>query len=675
VEKKTEKIVQPESPIDTKFIYGQDISLSKERQKEIVEYFRKQISDAKEHRKDKEAEWQENYDLLNNIRPAKSEPWAGATNTPLPMAAELNDTVFENVMDRYQNPNGIYNVNGLDEYSMQYEEDVEDFINARLELDPDEFKTIDKLVHRFVHDDTCVMLQTMELCDKPRLKWEKKGGVVGAVAGVADKVAGAFGAKTSFGYNLVKEYDEYVKPKTVVYAMEDVIVPIGAVDDVDKVPFVAFVDWKTKEDAKEKNFYTPNYYKNLDELDKVSPTDSRDAGTEQVNEIANLSGDNPSALPFICLYGKYDLDKTGERKDVYLVFEYSSGIFLRCSHLQTFHGGRPAISGSMIPVPGKWYGTSLTTILKPLQYEAEAINNQTLDNWNLCVNKVLKRVKGTKIKTSNGYVKPGMIVDVDNETDLTMLNLGTVDYNSLPLLNKIIGFENTRAGISPAYGGNTDSSDPRASGKKTGMLIAQSSLRVKIFVYRFNSMMEKRAKMIVSGFAQHGDKELDYRIWDYKTNSYVIKKLDRDVLQNGKFQYVLNGLSMAGSKDAEKQDELFLYDMLLKSPIFSQPPSVLAQFAPAQLRTLIENTRQLFRKYDKSQMERLVPNHEELLQSLEQTVMAKIEGELKQAAAQIMQQSKLSPGEQQLAMAGQGEQSGNNPASQSSPMQGMSQGQ
>ena len=55
--------------------------------------------------------------------------------------------------------------------------------------------------------------------------------------------------------------------------------------------------------------------------------------------------------------------------------------------------------------------------------------------------------------------------------------------------------------------------------------------------------------------------------------------------------------------------------------------------------------------------------------------MAKIEGELKSAATQIMQQSKLSPGEQQLAMAGQGEQGGNNPAMQQGSGQGMPQGQ
>lgn len=670
--KKEEVLIQPSSPSSKNFVYGQDIPLNTEEQSEIVAYFRKKISDAKGNRKDKEAEWQENYDMLNNVRTKKTIPWDGAANVPLPMAAELHDTVYENIYDRYQNPNGVYNVNGLDEYSMKYEEDVEDFINCLLEQDPEEFKNIDKLIYRFVHDETCVMLQTIELCDKPVLKWIPKTGISGVIGKVADYATSLVGAKTDFGYELIKEHNTYVKPKTVVYDPYDVIVPVGATDDIDKNEFIAFVDWKTIEDLKEKNFYVKNYYKNLSELEKYSPTEERPEGQEQVNQIANISGDNISAYPIICLYGKYDISGTGERKNIFLVFDYESAIFLRCSYVQTFHGGLPAISGSMIPVPGKWDGTALATILKPLQYEAEAINNQTLDNWNLLVNKVLKRVKGTKIKTSNGYVMPGMIVDVDSETDLTMLNLGTLDYNSLPLLNKIIGFENTRAGISPAYGGNSDSSDPRASGKKTGMLIAQSSLRVKVFLYRFNSMMEKRAKMIISGLAQHGEKELNYKIWDYKTNSYVIKSIPREVLQDGKFQYVLNGLSMATSKDAEKQDELFLYDMLLKSPIFSQPPQMLAQFAPAQLRTLIENTRQLFRKYDKSQMERLVPNHEELLQSLEQVVTAKIEGQLKQATADIMNGSKLSPGEQALA---QGEQGGENPAvSQQNPVQGNPEG-
>lgn len=668
-------MVQPSSPSDTRFIYGTDVSLSKEKQKEIVDYFRIKISDAKGKRSNKEAEWRENYDLLNNVRPTKTEPWAGSSNIPLPMASEINDTVFENIMDRYNNANGIYNVNGLDEWSMKYEEDVEDFINGYLLQDTDEFKNIDKLVYRFVHDDTCTFLQTMELCDNPKLKWVKKSGVIGAVSGAVDYIADKVGIDTSFGYELVKEHDSYVKCKTVVYDPYDVIVPVGAIDSVDANEFIAFIDWKTKKDLKEKNFYTKGYYKNLDEMDKVSETDSRDAGKEQINEIANTYGDNSDALPIICLYGRYDLDDTGERKNIYLVFEYQSGTFLRCSHLQTFHGGRPVIAGSMIPVPGKWDGVCLTTITKPLQYEAEAINNQTLDNWNLCVNKVLKRVKGTKIKTSNGYVKPGMIVDVDSETDLTMLNLGTVDYNSLPLLNKIIGFQNTRAGINPNFGGSSDSSDPRASGKKVGMMIAQSSLRVKMFLYRFNDMMEKRAKMIISGFAQHGDKELSYKVWDVKANDYVIKKLDREVLQNGKFQYVLNGLSSTGSKENEKQEELFLFDMLLKNPLFSQPPQVLAQYAPAQLRTIIENTRNLFRKYDKTQIERLIPGHEELLQSLEQVITSKIEGQLKQVTADLMNQSKLSPVEQQMAaqlQGGQGGEAGN--VAGQMPNQGNPQG-
>jgi hypothetical protein len=236
-------------------------------------------------------------------------------------------------------------------------------------------------------------------------------------------------------------------------------------------------------------------------------------------------------------------------------------------------------------------------------------------------------------------------MEVYSEGDISVLNVGSVDYNSFPLMNKFESLISRMSGFASVMSGGSVPGDPRASGKKVEALIGQGSIRIDAMFRRLNNMLANRARQIISLYAQYGDDILKYRRWDDETKGYVEDSIDAMILQQCKFRITLNAMQYNTSEQQEKQEELWFYETILKNPLLTLPPMQLSQYSQTQLESIMEITKQLFDKYGKSNKERLLPKVETLMKSIQQTIAAQIEGQIKQAMAQTMQQPALAPHE------------------------------
>ena len=645
--KTKEKKVAAETKFNSySFVYGEGLDLPEDEQKRLVDKYAQLVSDSLAARKDKENEWDLDAMILSNQRPPKTKPWIGCSNVALGFAAEMRDTISETIVARENGSDRTYNLIGQDDFSQDHEEEVEAWINYVVRT-AEEFKTSDTFVRAFATDDTAIMAVGMEREVITVKQWVKAKDILNDQSmNVLQKAVEV--AKNMFGDYKIKEKQVVnIKHKVNVLRKEDVIVPANARDNFETMHFCGYFYYPTLDEVKAKNSGGVEYYKNVDLLK------GKENKQEEKNDVKKTETDTKIGakntvpeLQLVVLHVKEDINKTGTLEPLILIFEYKTKIFLRAQYNQYFHGKRNLLAASALPDRDNFWGISVPSVIRPLQLEAEATFNQTSDNWDLTVKKIFTKIKTAKITVGSedgddNEIYPGSIVEIASPNDLQVLNVGSVDYNSLPLINHLEQWISKRAGFSTTGGG--DPSDPRASGKKLGLIMSQGSIRVDAMFKRYNNMKEEYVKMLISLYAQYGDEKLTYRAWDEESKDYVLKQMDREVLQKCKFAVFMNGLQFSTSREEEKQEELWFYETVLKSPIITMPPAQLSQFAPAQLESLMEITKGLFSKYGKSDKARYLPSTDKIKQSIEAEITLKLEAQMKQILKQILAMPKATP--------------------------------
>lgn len=650
---KKDKVKEPAPTENTSFafVYGEMITIPEDKQVELVDKYRKQVDDFLSSRKTRETEWQNDAYILSNQRSPKSKPWVGCSNVALGMAAEKTDTLGETMLSRFNASERQYNLSGEDDYSKEHEEEVEAWFNYQLDT-PEEFSTVDTFIRAIAKDDTAVMTISMEREVRTVKSWVDVASIMSdpdksLLKKVGDVTKNIIGR---FKVDVKKEVT--IRHTSTVLRIEDILLPLGAKNNIQKEPWIGYFDYKTFDQLKNMNS-GQEYYVNLEEekFKKAQVKTTQQNQTKKNEEDAKLQvRDDGSRLANCVLYIKDDINKTGELEDLILIFHYDSKTFLRLQYNQLFHGKRSMVGASAIPDRDNFLGMSIPSIIRPLQLECESIVNQMMDNWDLVIKKIFLRIRGAKLTVGNqdgddNEIFPGAVVEGDTEKDLTVLNVGSVDYNSMPLINKYMGFIASRAGFSAADSGGGDPTDPRASGKKLGLMMSQGSIRIDTIFKRFNNAMVERAKMLISNYAQYANKDLTYQDWDDKAKDFVIKKIDPKILQKCRFKITLNGMQYSTSREEEKQEELWLYETVMKSPLMSQPPMALSQMSDTQLEAMFEVTKQLVRKYGKHDAERFIPDIELLKESIASQLTAQIEQKVKDAAKMALANPKAQPHE------------------------------
>ena len=640
--KKKEVKEEKKTKVDEKsfaFVYGEPLSIDKDEQKRLVEKYCLLIEEDLKARSDRETEWQLNADISASTRPAKSRPWPGASHVALGSCNEMCDVVSDSIITRMNSGNRIYNLTGLDDYSMAHEEEVENWVNYIIDTE-EEYKFTDEEVRTMINDDCVTSVMNMERNERTVKKWQN----LGVLTKVINTVVNVIG-----NYKLIEKKEVQIRHVSKVIKIEDVIAPSNATNNIQNLPYFGYFFFPVLDELKDTNSKNPDkpYYVNLDKFEKKTEIEATKDETKEAEKDSKVQVENVVAsfkVAVLCI--KEDINKDGALEDLILIFNYPTKTFLRMQYNQFFDGKRPFNYACANPDRDKFHGQSFKSKGRPLQLELEAMVDQTLDNWDLVIKKIFARISGASITVGSqdgddNTLFPGSIVEVSEKGALEVLNVGSIDYNSLPLINKIEAMLTRVFGLSVA--GGSDMGDPRASGKKVGLLMAQGSQKIDGIFKRYNNSKANYIKMLISRYAQYGIK-LTYRVWDKEKKKYVIKEIGRDVLQECNFKITLNALQFSSSREQEKQEELWLYETLLKSPLFSLKPMDLAQYSDAQLNSIIALTKDLIDKYGKYNKERLLPDVDELKQSIGMIIQKKIEDAMKeQMKAALANPNKAQP--------------------------------
>lgn len=604
-------------------IYGVPFDLSEEEQEKIVKYLCDEIGDAVTARSDKESKWNELNAYYDGIRDEKTNPWENSANVALGFAAETVDALTERSMSKFDAPQGVWEIKGLDDFSAENEDQIEEFLNDKFVNEIRGLEIADNVFHDAFKLGTPCVSVTFERDEKRVRKWVKNKNPL---------------TMLFKKHKQVEESEVRKEAKLVVHDHEDVFVSKGAGDDIDEIPMIGVFHYPTYDELASQK----NRYQNVEKL-KGKEKDQRKINDQDKDSRENLSDQAKKGLKVATVQCLYDINEDGNRKECVFTIEYDNKVYLRGSFNPYFHNRRFTIPFRPIPKTNRFYGGSVMDTVMPINKECEAINNRTLDNWDICSNKMVIYQKGAGIHPDQGKAFPGRWLGVPDINLVKPLELGDINMSSLPLLRTMMQFLQLRSGVPGYMAGASDPADPRASGKKAMVLMSQGEARIETFFKRMSISWERVAMLIIALYAQHGDEKIKYNMWDNEKGEFVEKTIDREILIKSKLRFKLNGLSGETSNAQERSDYLFLYEVLMKSPLLTTPIQQFSLLSDSQLQSMIEVTEKLFHKYKFYNLYKLLPTLESLKRDIRSYVMAELEMQMKQAAAQVLQANNAMP--------------------------------
>lgn len=154
------------------------------------------------------------------------------------------------------------------------------------------------------------------------------------------------------------------------------------------------------------------------------------------------------------------------------------------------HRKKPFVKASYDQLPGEFYGLSAVDIIKPMQEELNTMHNQRMDNVNMLLNNMWKRLRGSSVKDSDLVSRPNGIIDVDDMNDLQPLEKRDIPQSAFMSEQKLNGDIQAALGT-PANVRGAEASDNQSATE--AQIVAQSAgTRFGVKIELFASVGIKR---------------------------------------------------------------------------------------------------------------------------------------------------------------------------------------
>ena len=94
------------------------------------------------------------------------------------------------------------------------------------------------------------------------------------------------------------------------------------------------------------------------------------------------------------------------------------------------HRKKPFIKATYDQLPNQFYGLSAVELIKPMQEELNTMHNQRMDNVNMLLNSMWKKLRGSDITESDLVSRAGGVVEVDNMDDLEQIQMSDIPQSA-----------------------------------------------------------------------------------------------------------------------------------------------------------------------------------------------------------------------------------------------------
>ena len=467
---------------DNETAYEENVQydISADEKAKIAQYIIQLVDQVKLDRADWESIRKESLDLLEGIRPPKSDPWTNCSNIDTMATATHCKLIHSKIFPAVWNENLIH-------WRPQEKSDVADVekiqkfmgwvVRQELKLQ----NTIDDIIWDIVVNGT-VALKT---------RWVTEYRTIGKRVG-----------------NHV-EYEEVAHQKCVIdnIPIDEIYLPTlwKGVDDSEFIAQDIYMRLPEIEDlASRKIFQVDDIANKLTpKLDEQVPDTLRSKKKEIEGVAESKIEAFKSSMPvrLIECYMKWMIN--GKLKESIFTVAYESGAYLSGKPLSAVSpiGKRPWVIGQLMRRTGRPYGIGFPELMRGLVKELNAIHNQRIDAGSISIAPFGFYRAASSFKPQNVEIGPGVMIPVDDINDVKITTLQHNPVASFQEERIIIEFIEKLTSVS-AYqmGRESDIVKSRATATGTMSLMNQGEQAFTILGVRCQSIISRLLTQVLQQY-------------------------------------------------------------------------------------------------------------------------------------------------------------------------------
>ena len=534
------------------------LNLNAKQSKEIITKIKSLIEVYKADRQTEEAQWEKRRNRYEGILPDKSFPWANSANFDVGLITEKVDGL-ECRTRKVLFPAPMWNfipTEGTDVDTCHKKENFVDFI-AKIKM------ALKKVLSDVTHDAILLGTSLLSLVwdvDTERVRdvsrYDGKEGLKQFLKTYED-------ANTRYpnivkrlgnGENilLVEEYDceMYNAPRAEWLEIERVYFDKN-ISDFNKQPLIAIEDQFSGSSIRGEQ--QNGFFENVDELEEKNEKDDF------------LSKD---FKVWKCIY-KVDIKKIRKNYEganvkvrCLFVFEDGSEIMLRAVWYPYKHARSFIIPFYIQPKPGSAYGYGYGEKLKGMHGVSNTVFNQTLDVVTRNNAQEYKLLETSSLDPGSDKGYPGKVWRVGAMDEIDILKKSSADALSLPLQAIAQDIADRLSGVTKATAGLETKLDPRASGRKTALLLGEANVKLGHYIENLQMSMQEVGFQISQLYSQFGSEEEQFRILGQGKEAFENpQKVSREeIMLRG--DYVPSGDTLHINKELEREMVMMLFEIL-----------------------------------------------------------------------------------------------------------------
>ena len=345
--------------------------------------------------------------------------------------------------------------------------------------------------------------------------------------------------------------------------------------------YVIFRRYLKMDNLKRNSIENGGVYYNLDKLEPDSQNICLDEVLREKEERLGVDNNNCQGYDFEGLEGWYWYDIDGDGKNELCIFTIAvcngKPVIIRKQECPYSHYKIPLVWQKLFPDRGL-YSRSVPSWLKDIQDEINTIHNQRRDAVSLSLLKMWKYRLGSRFDL-NQEIYPGCMIGVLDMQDFEPVV--TYEHGITPAISEeqlLNAYVERMTGISDYAIGRDGESAARATATGTIALIRNANLRIDLIIrYWRNSGLKELGELI--GELNKQFYPIENKIEPFDKTGFEQTDLDQGMLQvlisdlEGEFKYEYIGNNNMIDRFTEREESVFLYDLLKNNPIIKNNPN------------------------------------------------------------------------------------------------------
>lgn len=376
--------------------------------------------------------------------------------------------------------------------------------------------------------------------------------------------------------------------------------------------------WKQIKDAE----YSGDYL-DVDRIKANKRTQFEDSETD-VQDITGNQPNEPGDYELWEVWGSYPIDDSGALAEIVVTIHLETRTVIRAVYNFYRHQERPFFLLHFFPRENSLISIGLVEMLVPIQEEITALHRSRIDNATIANSKIYKRKTGANVGLDDIY--PGAIIDVENEDDLTNMDMGQ-QHNTLLLEEQhtnTIGEK--RSGVSDySVGRESSAIGSRATATSTMALIREGNRRFQFLIREARKQITSIGHQMVSLYQQFApNREVAFELYSPSEKQWFDKVMTLPPeLSRSNIVIDVKALDDSNNKEIQQQAYMMMLKvvqetymsignafMLIINP---QAPDPLKGLATQGAETASKLLERLLEAFDFKDAENFSPNIEQLL--------------------------------------------------------------